>query len=229
MPYASYPFAWSNTTTAPPAAGEIRLNNNTQTAATLVWVSEQDSTGLLIPATLALLNVGDALRVIDQTDGASYQWYDMTGPVVDATGYFEMPVAWNSGGNTVKANRSVNVTFVAPSTYTGSAYATVDELAAALRLTVTSKNRDVLQSCLEAAAAEIDHALGRLPLDPLPDPTPALVNRVNVDRAVEWFKSSDAAFGGVGFADTGILRVPADGFSRHAAALMPLTQTFGIA
>jgi hypothetical protein len=109
------------------------------------------------------------------------------------------------------------------------AYATVDELAAALRVQVTAKNQDLLESCLDAAASEIDHALDRLPDDPLPDPAPELVVRVNVDRGVEFYKANDATFGGVGFADTGILKVPNDGFARHAATLIPLTQQFGIA
>lgn len=109
------------------------------------------------------------------------------------------------------------------------AYATVDDLAAALRVQVTVKNSDLLQSCLDAAASEIDHALDRLELDPLPDPPPALAVRVNVDRGVEWFKASDAVFGGVGFAETGILRVPADSFNRHAVTLIPLTRQYGIA
>src|SRR5262245_24528975 len=106
-------------------------------------------------------------------------------------------------------------------------YATVDELAAALRLTVTVKNQDWLQSCVDAAAAEMDHAMGRA-TSPLPDPPPALVVTVNVARGVEWWKANDAAFGGVGFADTGVLRVPADSFERHALALIPLTEQFGI-
>jgi len=109
------------------------------------------------------------------------------------------------------------------------AYATVEELAAAMRLSVTAKNTDWLQSCLDGAAAEIDHCLGRPPDDPLPTPPPALVVLVNVDRGVEWWKANDATFGGVGFADTGILRVPKDSFGRHAVALTPLTRTFGVA
>lgn len=109
------------------------------------------------------------------------------------------------------------------------AYATVEELAAALRVQVSAKNADLLQSCLDAAQIEIDHALDRYELDPLPALAPALVVRVNVDRGVEWFKATDAVFGGVGFADTGILRVPVDGFNRHAVTLIPLTQQHGIA
>lgn len=107
------------------------------------------------------------------------------------------------------------------------AYATVDELAGALRLTVTVKNADWLAACLEMAAEEIDHDLGRT--DPLTEPYPALAVGENVSRAVEWWKASDAAFGGVGFADTGVLTVPRDSFARHSANLIPLKQTFGIA
>ena len=86
-----------------------------------------------------------------------------------------------------------------------------------------------LNACLDASALEIDHALDRLIDDPLPDPPPALVVTVNVRAGVEWWKASDAAFGGVGFADTGVLRVPVDSFARHAATLTPLVQQFGIA
>jgi hypothetical protein len=108
------------------------------------------------------------------------------------------------------------------------AYATVDELAAALRIQVTVKNTDWLQACLDAAASEIDHAIDRRPGEELYE-APALATTVNVARGVEWYKSSDAAYGGVGFADTGILTVPKDSFARHAATLIPLTQQFGIA
>jgi hypothetical protein len=109
------------------------------------------------------------------------------------------------------------------------AYATVDELAFVLRITVTVKNQDWLAKCLGAAAEEIDHWLGLPAGTSLPDPPPDLATIENVSRAVEWWKASDAAFGGVGFADTGVLTVPRDSFARHAANLMPLVQTYGVA
>ena len=108
------------------------------------------------------------------------------------------------------------------------AYATPDDLAYALgdpRLATAVP--ELLESCLEAAAAEIDHALNRT--DPLPDPPPALVARTNVNRAVEWFKAPDAYNGGVGFDQTGALPFPPSGFERHAAALRPLKQKWGLA
>jgi hypothetical protein len=108
------------------------------------------------------------------------------------------------------------------------AYATVEQLAAALRVAVTAKNTDWLQACLDASASEIDHAVA-LVTPPWPDPAPPLAVTTNVARAVEWWKANDAAFGGVGFADTGILKVPTDTFGRHAVNLIPLTEQFGVA
>jgi len=110
------------------------------------------------------------------------------------------------------------------------AYAEPTDLAAALRVQVTATTAPRLQSCLDAAAEEIDHTLGR-PSDaePFPDPPPALIAQVNVARAVEWWKASDAAFGALGFDNVGVLAAPKDGFGRHAANLLPHVQTWGVA
>jgi hypothetical protein len=108
------------------------------------------------------------------------------------------------------------------------AYATVDELAAALRVRVTPENTPGLQVCLDAAAGEIDHDVARDSDDPIPEGDP-LANRVNVARAVEWFKSQDAAFGVIGFDQTGALRLPKSTFARHAVTLTPLKQQWGVA
>ena len=105
-------------------------------------------------------------------------------------------------------------------------YATVDELAAALRIRVTAENTPQLQLCLDAAAREIDDAVDRV--DPVPDGD-ALANRVNLVRGVEWYKANDAAFGVIGFDETGALRLPKSTFARHAVTLTPLKQQWGVA
>ena len=102
-------------------------------------------------------------------------------------------------------------------------YATTAELAAALRISVTAANQDTLQVCLEAAAIEIDDALDA----DEPVPANALVNRVNVLRAVELWKANDAAFGSPAGAGAN-LNAPAGSFARHAATLLPLKATFGV-
>ena len=105
------------------------------------------------------------------------------------------------------------------------AYATIDELATALRITVTAANQASLTACLEAAALEIDDAVDRV--EPL-DPADPLANRVNILRGVEWWKANDAAFGVLGVSDTGTLQAPRNTMRRHAIALLPHKQQWGI-
>ena len=57
----------------------------------------------------------------------------------------------------------------------------------------------------------------------------AAVNRGNVLRGVEWFEANDAAFGVLGFDQTGAVRIPKASFTRHAFTLLPLKQQFGVA
>jgi len=109
-----------------------------------------------------------------------------------------------------------------------AAYATTDELAFALRVRVTPENSAFLQVCLDAAAEEIDHEVDRPSDDPVPAGDP-LANRVNVLRAVEWYKANDAAFGVIGFDQTGALQAPRDAFKRHAYALTPLKRQWAVA
>jgi hypothetical protein len=102
------------------------------------------------------------------------------------------------------------------------AYATAEELAVALRITVTAANQDALQVCLDAAAVEIDDALAASP--PVDYTTSPLVNRVNVLRGVEWWKANDAAYG-----IPAVPNQPGDSFARHAITLLPLRTAFGVA
>lgn len=102
-------------------------------------------------------------------------------------------------------------------------------LAKALRIAVSAENGDALQACCDAAAMEIVDAIDPPDLAALPGPTDPLCGRVNLLRAVEWWKANDAAFGIIGFADTGALHTPRDGFARHASTLMPHKQGFGVA
>lgn len=101
-------------------------------------------------------------------------------------------------------------------------YATTAELADALRITATAANQAALTACLEAAAIEINDALCE-PADVAPN---ALLNRVNLVRAVEWWKANDAA---VGSPAGSALAAPVESFAGHSADLTPLKTTFGIA
>ena len=113
------------------------------------------------------------------------------------------------------------------------AYATPDQLASALEIRATPENTDLLADCLDAAAAEIDHFL--VDADPAvtdaiaAGDVPAIVSRVNVNRAVEWYKAPATYNGGIGFVDTGVMTAPASGFERYTAVLLPLRVTWGVA
>ena len=100
-----------------------------------------------------------------------------------------------------------------------------------LRTKVTAENSPVLQRCIDAAQQEastegIDSPDAVYVAEALDT---ALGETVVLMRAVEWFKANDAAFGVIGSADVGALRAPADGFARHASALLPLRARFGVA
>jgi hypothetical protein len=108
------------------------------------------------------------------------------------------------------------------------AYATVDQLARALRGRVTPENTDDLQRCADAAALEIDNCVDRAVGDPI-DPADPLAVSVNIARGCEWYKANDALFGAIGFSDTGTLKAPEAGFVfRYGATLQPLKRTAGV-
>jgi hypothetical protein len=105
------------------------------------------------------------------------------------------------------------------------AYAQPEDLAAALEIRVTAENQQLLQDCLDAAAAEIDNALTDCVFvdgDPL-------IKRTNVNRAVEWYKAPATYNGGVGTSDIGVLVAPTSGFGRHWMALNPIRHAWGVA
>lgn len=106
------------------------------------------------------------------------------------------------------------------------AYATVEQLAEALEIRVTTENAILLRDCLQAAAVEIDHFLEGTPIVV---PALAPIVRTNVNRAVEWYKAPATYNGGIGFSETGVLNAPTSGFERHAAALLPFKTQWGVA
>lgn len=114
-------------------------------------------------------------------------------------------------------------------------YATVEEVAWALHMARPPGTADLeaLEACITAAEAEVDSWVDWP--EGVPDPDSwttaqlALVNRVTVLRAVEWWKANDAAFGLIGTAELGQLRAPRDGFDRHRLTLFSLKVQWGVA
>ena len=107
------------------------------------------------------------------------------------------------------------------------AYATVDELAAALRVAVTAANTPALQACLDAAAVEIDHYVDAHRRRS-PDGRPAGEPRQRAARR-RMVEGQRRRVRGDRLRQTGALQAPRNGFRRHAAALVPLKQQWGVA
>lgn len=111
-----------------------------------------------------------------------------------------------------------------------NAYCTIDQVAADLNIAVTAANQDKLTRCAEAAAREIDHAIDSSTAPVYTQPWLPLWTSVNISRAVQWFRASDAAVTGVaGYDQTGQLRAPATSFDMWARILIPDKQQWGVA
>jgi len=108
-------------------------------------------------------------------------------------------------------------------------YATVDELAATLRIRVTPATVDGLQRALETAATMCDQFMDRPDDQPLPDPPPAGVVATNILWAVDVYKSADAVIGLLGFEQTGTGTLSAGTVARGEAWLVPFKINWAVA
>ena len=110
------------------------------------------------------------------------------------------------------------------------AYATVDELKVLLRLgSPSTPQDDALERCLDAATMEIDSELG-LHRGPAPDPVPALVREVSLERAAEhWKRPPRSGAMVIGSAQETRRRGRATPGTATASSCAPLKTTYGIA
>lgn len=108
------------------------------------------------------------------------------------------------------------------------AYADVTELARILQLSSPSAAQTVaMQRCLDAAAAEIDSYLA--PAAPYYPPYPPLVIQVNLERAVDHWKSEQSPFGIVAMGgEAPPSYTGRNSWRRHANALLSLKSSFGV-
>ena len=107
----------TSTADADPGAGTLRLNNATPASATSVFVDNLDLNAVSVTAWLDHFDdVPGAYRGLLQIRAAgseSFLLYQVTGPVVDGTGYRKVPVAWMAGAGGFSAGARVAVNFIA--------------------------------------------------------------------------------------------------------------------
>jgi Chaperone of endosialidase len=94
-------YQFSNSTSEPPGAQEIRLNNATQSAATLLWASHTTSSGINIKQFLSAATIGAKLILQDKNDNTNYVKFDVTGSPVDKTTYWEFSVSVTASGGSL--------------------------------------------------------------------------------------------------------------------------------
>lgn len=110
-------------------------------------------------------------------------------------------------------------------------YATVSELALLLRVDANQRHA-ALHRALVAAADEIDSEIGTADIFGVTLPygnPPALVRTVNLDRAVEHWKQTQAPFGIIGLGDGIQTYTARDSWDRHAHKLAVLKASWGVA
>jgi hypothetical protein len=100
-------YTFSTSTSAPPASGQIRFNNATYSAVTLVWVHNITNGGTDIKRPLLATPIGTKLIIQEQNNSANYADYEVIGTPVDRGNYVEFPVTFLEGGTAIANNQRV--------------------------------------------------------------------------------------------------------------------------
>jgi hypothetical protein len=108
------------------------------------------------------------------------------------------------------------------------AYATVEQLAAQLKVNASTREAD-LQRVLDAAALEIDTEIGYSLDTSATEEDLALVATVNLARAADLWTIEGLPVGVIGLGGETPFLTPRNSWDRHANTLAPLKQSWGIA
>ena len=95
-------FTYNATTSAPPAAGGIRMNNVNQLSVTQLWISQTDVDGLDVTIGLAKILAGHQVYIQDYDDASKWVKYNVTS-AADSGAYFTYGVTYASGPGGVPA------------------------------------------------------------------------------------------------------------------------------
>jgi hypothetical protein len=103
-------YTFNATTTPPPASGNIRLDNATQTSATTIYLhyTNMDSINTKNYFTQKV-KVGDTFYLQDRDDANKWQLYQVSAAFTDNTTYASIPVIWKSGGTALTVGRIIAI------------------------------------------------------------------------------------------------------------------------
>ena len=217
MPYVTWPYLWSNSQEEPAALGAVQIDEQQPPAASWLWISDTDTGATNHGDAFDMVTAGMAVRLIDTTDSAAYQWFKVTGVSVPKTGYHEIPVGWHLGGDKLSNNATIDVSILAASTFpTGFASLppTADDLAFWLSITASQRGPDVDALLTAVALDATQYELGRASFDRLiedgaspPDTVPEQFYRAVVMHATALYKRRNSINGFDGYDDLGTVPV----------------------
>jgi len=101
--------SFSGTTTAPPTKSQVRLNNATQTAATLMWIDHTTNHNADVTVPLDAIDAGAEVYIENQADSTRYQRYLVTTDAVNKGTYTELGIQWESGGTALPTSGQTDV------------------------------------------------------------------------------------------------------------------------
>lgn len=98
----------ASTTMADPGAGKFRFNTATPSTATALAFDRTTDPGTDATNLLKALAVGDGIYIQDQSNSTNFVRYDVTGAVINNTGWFQIPVTLHgsSSGGTLPTNNT---------------------------------------------------------------------------------------------------------------------------
>ena len=94
-------WTWNNQTAVPPNTSQLRSNTGDWATATVLNVHNQDNSNVDRSAALREIASGMQVRLQHKTDATRWALFDVTGASVAQSGYFSVPVTFNSGGGTL--------------------------------------------------------------------------------------------------------------------------------
>src|SRR5262252_2432405 len=97
-------YRYDSTTTPPPASGEIRANNTSVSAVTVLYFNNITSNGSDIKRVLTEMSIGTVMVIQDQDNNVNFGKFTVNATPIDQTIYVQFPVTVSDSGGTLFNN-----------------------------------------------------------------------------------------------------------------------------
>lgn len=102
-----FQYRYSTGGSTSPSNGRVTADNDTFTATTLLYVNDQDDNGISRELYISRVDSDDRIVIYDQSDGSNAVLFDVTGPAVDNTGSWQIPVSYVDGATSKSNNQQI--------------------------------------------------------------------------------------------------------------------------